>query len=111
MTKDCIAVRDQERWPSGDSRALAVLNVEPSTVAELVGFDLQYGRDELGEFEGAGLRLASGRLIAFVRYKDVSMAGTTIFADAQDDGPQALEEVLRLCSLDEAAILWRNEPL
>lgn len=99
----------QGRWPSGDSRAVAVIALDPHEIADRLQLELLGDRDDLGEFIGAGLRLHSGRLIAFVRYKDVAMPGTTVYADARDDLTEVLREVLELCRVNADAVLWRNE--
>jgi hypothetical protein len=87
---------------------VAVVALDPHEIANRLQLELLEDRDDLGEFIGAGFRSHSGRLIAFLRYKGVSMPGTTFYADARDDLTEVLREVLDLCRVDEDAVLWRN---
>ncbi len=90
------------RWPSGDSRMIAMLAREPQELAGRYGISFHTGvTDGRGPCEGAGIRLASGRHLLLTRYAHPPEPGTLVEADRADDPGQARRELLAALGLDE----------
>jgi hypothetical protein len=106
MTNSDVVQLHGGRWPSGDARAIAILPAEPGTIAAQLHLEFSGGVDDLGPYEAAGIRTATGRQMLFLRHEYAPMAGTTVYADVQDDFREALDEVLALLDLDRSALPW-----
>lgn len=81
------------RWPSGDCKPIAHLDLEPLQIAERLKIDFSTGRDDLGEFLEAGIKTDSGRLLLFLRYVEIATPGTSVLADADDNAEEAEKEL------------------
>jgi hypothetical protein len=86
------------RWPSGDCKPVAHLDLEPDEIEKRLDIRFTTGSDDLGEFLEAGIQLASGRLLLFLRYTGISAPGTTVLADAHDDSVEAEKDTRALLS-------------
>jgi hypothetical protein len=90
------------RWPSGESRFIATLALEPVDLAARHGASfVAWESDGLGPCEGAAVRLPSGRHLLLTRYEHQPEPGTHVEADWEDDPADALRELLAVLELDE----------
>lgn len=92
MTKDFAQVLTGA-WPSGDSKALTHLRIDPSEIASKLGVVFTSGEDDLGSFVEAGIRFSSGRLMLFVSYTVIQEPGVSVLVDSDDDEERALQEL------------------
>lgn len=93
MTAHAFTQMSGGRWPSGDSKVLNHLTLEPDEISDRLGIAFSDGADDLGAFVEAGIRLTSGRMLLFLKYKDPETSGTSVLADAEDNVLQAQAEL------------------
>ncbi len=102
MTSKATAIA----FPSGDSRPIAVLAGEPSTLARRYGLHFAEGLDDLDRFQFATIDL--GDCCQAVLYKHFGDAnpGTVVRIDANADVSSARRELTVRLALTDADILW-----
>jgi septum formation protein len=97
------------KWPSGDSRYVATLALEPVELAGRYGISFPWEAEALGPCEGAGIRLPSGRHLLLMRCALQPEPGTHVEADWADDPAEARRELLAALELDESACTWTSD--
>lgn len=97
------------RWPNGIDKPIATLRAEPADLARRYKVRFTRGRDELDEFEEAGLKLRSGREILLTRYRRSPGPGTTVSVDLRDDATAALDELRESLRLSRRELAWVSE--
>ena len=96
------------RWPSGDGKALFVIDEEPASLSSRLGIAFKAGDGDLGPSLGCGLRLPSGRLVFLLRHVPNAHPGTEVHVDSADGGGDAVEEILAALQLTIAQVTWRH---
>ena len=99
-------VLPHEYWPSGDSRPIAMLALEPDELASGYGFAFEEGYDALDYFKRAAIALADGSQVWLMRHRGNPVAGTIIYADAAADPSRVRGLLAHALGLDEADFLW-----
>ena len=94
------------KWPSGQNRPIAVLNLEPAEISARYGIRFTVDRDDLDFADVATVELGSGRHLIFVRYRNHPSPGTEVGADLEDDWIEARQELLQALRLDRSAVTW-----
>jgi septum formation protein len=108
--REAIGAPRTGRWPSGDSRFVAMLALEPVQLAGRYGISfITWEADGLGPCEGAGVRLPSGRHLLLTRHEHQPEPGTFVEADWADDAREACRELLDALGLDERACTWMSD--
>lgn len=108
---DALGAPRMGRWPSGDSRFVATLALEPHELARYGASFITWEADGLGPCEGAAVRLPSGRHLLLTRYALQPEPGTHVEADWEDDPADALRELMAALELDPSACTWiTDEP-
>lgn len=98
-------VRPHDRWPSGDSRPIAVLSLEPDALEERYGFIFQETHDDLDYYALAAIDVA-GEQLWLIRYRGAPQPGTVIYADAAADAGVKRDELLAILELSSADLTW-----
>lgn len=96
------------RWPSGDGKALFVVDEEPASISSRLGIVFRAGGGDLGPSLGCGLRLPSGRLVFLLRHVLNAYPGTEVHVDGADGGHTAVEEILSALQLARGQVTWRH---
>lgn len=97
---------DLDKWPSGNDRSIAVLQMEPSDLESRFGLRFVEDVDDLDFFSEAALQLPSGRRLLLIRYRRNSSPGTEVRADANDDDLAARSELLEALGEDDSVFTW-----
>jgi hypothetical protein len=97
-------------WPSGDTRAIALLSLEPEELATRLQVTFSDGEDDLDRLKHAGLRLSDGAQILLVRHLNAPKAGTDVYADANANPITLLRRFLAATGLSQADVVWRPAP-
>lgn len=108
--RDAFGAPRMGRWPSGQSRFVATLALEPHELAARYGASfIRWEADGLGPCEGAAVRLPSGRHLLLTRYELQPEPGTHVEADWADDPAEARRELLAALELDERVFTWMSD--
>lgn len=108
-TGDAMHVRQvqpHERWPSGDSRAIAVLAAEPDELTARYGMTFEEGADDLDYSRLAALVLADGSQIWLMRHRGNPEPGTVVYADATADANEARRLLAHSLGMYERDFTW-----
>ncbi len=104
-----LKVIPDERWPSGDCKDVAAINVSDSTLECWAKQPLQHGREPgLGRWVGLGGRLPSGAPIELIRYLDgLTKNEFVIRTDTRCVSSEIVAELAHELDLQDEAIVWR----
>jgi hypothetical protein len=94
------------RWPSGDSRPIAVLPFELAELSDRYGLKFQEGVDDLGRYCVAAIELARGLQAWISKHNDDSNPGTVVYVDANADVAKALPRLIKVLGITREALLW-----
>lgn len=95
-----------EPWPSGYGDVIATLDVAIEELAEHCNLGLYEGADNLGYYQGAAVRLPSGRRVGLLHHAGDSPNVTELHADVHDDAREATRESLQAMNLPESTVSW-----
>jgi hypothetical protein len=96
----------QKRWPSGDSKPLAVLAFEPSALAERYGLSFEEELDDLDQLRLAAIALPDGSQAWLYKHRSDPNPGTLVRVDSDAD-PATVSSLLRqTLELDDSDFLW-----
>lgn len=96
------------RFPSGESRPIAVLLAEPDDLAARHGLRFAAGQDDLDDFRFAVLDLGGDLQASLVRHWGDPNPGTVVRVDATADAEAAFRRLEAALNLTGADILWRT---
>lgn len=97
------------RWPGGDGRDAALLDIEATELSRRLGCALDHGDESgLGPWQGIGLRLPSGIHVGLIGHRFAPKRGFVLQVDSAADLAAAIEETLTLLGLERGALLWRS---
>ena len=102
-------VRPHDRWPSGDSRPIAVLALEPDELAARYGLTYDEAVDDLDRVQLAAIGLADGSQLWLSKHLEDPNPGMVVRIDVADDPVSARAQLLAALGLDERALLWTSE--
>src|SRR6476620_3439162 len=102
-----VRIEESPRWPSGDSRDIAMIRIRLTDLERRIGASLLTGDEPgMGRWWAAGLELVSGAPVEIIRYEGDPESQFVIRADANADGARVREEAMAALALDRAALLW-----
>ena len=93
-------------FPSGDSRPIAVLADEPSTLARRFGLQFAEGLDDLDRFRYAVIDLGDDRQALLYKHFGDPNPGTVVRIDSEENPAIARQELTRTLSLASADVDW-----
>lgn len=99
-------VRPQDHFPSGDSRALVEVSLDPAHLAERYGLSFEEGFDDLDWYQRAAIALPDGSQAWLMKYRGERGVGTTVYVDAAADPGETTEALLATLGLDERDVAW-----
>lgn len=99
-------VQPWKRWPSGDSRPIAVLPFDIVELSKRYGLMFQEGIDDLDSYRLAAIRLSTGAQAWLVRHDGDPNPGTVVHADAAADVWEAQSLLLEALGIERDALLW-----
>lgn len=95
-----------KRWPSGDDRPIALLDVAPKTLEDRLGLRFEFGTDEqLGDYQLAAVDVDPSEEYWLIHYVDDPTGGLQVHADAEAD-PSRLDALLDALGLPRSIVLW-----
>ncbi len=95
-----------EHWPSGDSRPVAVLALEPDALAERYGLAFAVDVDDLDRYRLAAVELDDGQQVWLLRHVGDPNPGTVVRVDARADVEAMRHALVRAFGLSPADIIW-----
>jgi hypothetical protein len=93
-------------FPSGDSRALAVLAAEPETIGERHGLHFFTAIDDLDVLRWAEVRLGDSSNAWLSKHQSDPNPGTVIRVDARADPAAARRALNAALQLQDGDVLW-----
>jgi hypothetical protein len=93
-------------WPSGDSRPIALLGLEPEDLSDSLGIVFEEGHDNLDFYRLAAIQLNDGQQVWLMRHRGTPAQGTEVYADSHADPIAARRMLLEELALPESAITW-----
>jgi len=96
-----------QRFPSGDSRPLAVLAKEPDEIEARWGLRFSDGIDELDAFRFAVVDLPGSLRAALAKHDGDPNPGTVVRVDAAADPVEAKARLIAALGLGTGDVLWR----
>lgn len=99
-------VRPLERWPSGDSRPLAVLVAEPPDLAACHGLTFEEDVDDLDRYRLAAIELADGQQAWLLKHEGDPNPGTVVRVDGRADIEEAQRLLFGALDLAPEDLLW-----
>lgn len=100
---------DSFRWPSGDYRDIAGLDLPPAALERQLGVRFEPGVDNLDYNRVLGLALPSGRRVILACHERSPSALTLIRADMMDEITSTRQEALYVLGLSESNVAWTPE--
>jgi hypothetical protein len=97
---------DNFRFLGGGAKDIAMINVRPEQVGEILGVQFVPGHDDLDYTRELGLTLPSGRSLILLWHERAPVLGLVIMADPTDDPSSARGEALTVFKLSEAELMW-----
>lgn len=95
------------RWPSGDGRDAALLDIPAAALSRRLGSALDEGEEPgLGPWHGASLRLPSGVHVGLIEHRFAPKRGFVLQVDSAADLAAAVGETLAALGLQRDALLW-----
>jgi len=82
------------RFPSGDSKPIAVPAAEPASLERLVGLTFSSGLDDLGNYQFVAVQARPRETVLLIRYQDNPFPGTEVLADRLSDSGTVLANLL-----------------
>lgn len=98
--------RPQDHFPSGDSRALLELALDPAHFAERDGVAFEEGFDDLDWYQRAAIALPDGSQAWLVKDRGERGVGTTVYGDAAADPAETSDVLLATLGLHERDVAW-----
>ena len=102
-------VRPHERWPSGDSRPIAVLALDPDELATRHGVIFDDAIDDLDRVQLAAIGLADGSQLWLSKHLGDPNPGTVVRIDAAADPVAARVQLLGALGLDGRTFRWTSD--
>lgn len=96
-------------FPSGQSRAIAVLVAEPAELAERHGLRFEAGRDDLDDFRYAAIDIGDGAWAWLSRHRGDPNPGTIVRVDAAVRADAAIGRLSSVLGLHPSDILWQTD--
>jgi len=97
------------RWPSGDYREVAVLDIKDQDLSRCFGPDIHSGDEPgLGPWRAVGGKLSSGAVIELIEYLARSGKGFELRVDSSFDMGDTLRETLAAMNLGPESVLWTS---
>jgi hypothetical protein len=78
-----------QRWPSGESRVIAVLALDPPMLAARHGLVFDEDVDDLDRYRFAAIELVNGTQAWLLKHEGDPNPGTVVRVDAGDDPDEA----------------------
>ena len=94
------------RWPHRERRSLAILALDPDTIAERYGLVYDEQDDDLGRYRLAAIALADGEQAWLVKHEIDANPGTCVYVDARTDVTAALQRLLEVLAITRAELVW-----
>jgi hypothetical protein len=95
-----------KHWPSGDSRPIARIALEPVELSKRYGLKYDKGVDDLDRYQLAAVELASGEQAWLSKYDHDGHAGTVVYVDAGSDVEDAQALLMDAFGIDRDAFVW-----
>lgn len=102
-------VKPHDRWPSGDSKPVAFLAVDPDRFVERYGLVFEQDADELGAYRLAAISVPPDQAWFVIR-ADSPRRGVEVYADKQADDRFTLLKVLHALKLQRRHVVWASDP-
>lgn len=96
----------EQIWPSGDSRPIAVLSLEPNDLAEKYGWHFREGIDDLDLFKFVVIQLEDGSPAMVYKHHGDSNPGTLVRVDAHANLCKERKLLFSKLHLKEGDLLW-----
>jgi hypothetical protein len=106
MNTDLKPAAPASAFPSGDSRPIAVLAGEPSTLAQRFGLCFAEGFDDLDRFRYATVDLGGNCQAWLYKHLGDPNPGTVVRVDSGTDPAVARRELTARLSLAPGDVLW-----
>jgi len=99
-------VKPYHRWPSGDSRPLAVLRYAPDVLAQRYGLTFEEGFDSFDDYQRAAIKLPRIGQVWLMHYEGEPADETTAYADARADFGCVLRSLITVLELSSREFSW-----
>lgn len=93
-------------FPSGDSRALAELRLDPEGLSARHGLTFEERLDDLDWFRLAAIELPDESQAWLIKYRGEREPGTTVYVDAEADVAKATALLTRALGLTDDDVAW-----
>jgi hypothetical protein len=93
-------------WPSGDSKPIAVLALEPKELAARYGLTFRKGLDDLGAYRLVAVELSNGVQAWISNHDGDPNPGSVVYVDAGLDIAKAQTQLVNLLGISRDDLLW-----
>lgn len=95
------------RWPSGDFKEVALLDVSSDFLESATGKELQKGEEVgLGGWQAMGAKLGSGSVIELISYQGHKPPCFILRVDVGCNVFQVVEETLHALNIGKESLIW-----
>lgn len=96
-----------EKWPSGDFKEIAIIDISPEVLGQKAGMALCEGDEVgLGRWQSIGGKLRSGAVIELISYDASLPRGFILRVDVGSDMARALQDTLMALGVGAESVLW-----
>jgi len=95
-----------ERWPSGDSRPIAVLPYELPELSDRYGLEYEEGIDDLDRYRLAAIELGAVGQAWVVKHEGDQNRGTVVYVDAAADIDEAQSLLVGALGIERGQLVW-----
>lgn len=95
-----------KRWPSGDSRPIAVLPFGLADLSARYGLEYEQGIDDLDRYCLAAVELANGEQAWLYKHESDPNPGTVVYVDATFDVAEAQAMLTDAFGLSREDLAW-----
>ena len=103
-------VKPHVRWPSGDSKPVAVLALTPHELTATFQLVFEHDNDELGEYVIAAIAYQGNEQAWLLHRPNAPTPGVEVHIDGRASSDAALSRLVRLLNLSPSRILWSADP-